>query len=35
MTIPSYITHDQAPVAELELSAVVLADPNPLDESEG
>ena len=35
MTIPSYIAHDQRPVAELELSAVVLADPNPLDESEG
>ena len=33
--IPPYVADDQGPVAELELSAVVLSDPHPLHEPEG
>jgi hypothetical protein len=33
--ITSHIADDHSPVAEQELSAVVLPDPHPLDEPEG
>ena len=35
MAITSYIAEDHGPVAEPELSAMVLADSHPLDEPEG
>jgi hypothetical protein len=35
MAITSYIADDHRPVTEPELSAVVLADPHPLNKPEG